>query len=159
FKAFLDSEIGLQLAHIRFEIGVRDHIDHATLLDNIMTIRDRRSEVEILLDQYDVKAFLLELANGSPDLLYDNSRQPFGRLIQQEGVGTCSQNSRNRQHLLLAARKLRALAGASFFDVWKQLVDPRDVETTWLYYRGEHQVFFHRQTGEDAALLGAIANT
>ena|SRR6516162_8113747 len=45
------AEIGVQLVGILRQILVADHIDDATVLDDVMAVGKGRGEMEILLDQ------------------------------------------------------------------------------------------------------------
>ena len=69
-----------------------------------------------------------------------------------------AQDARHRQHLLLAARQARALAAGALLQVGEHRVDLLDAHAA-LGQRGrQQQVLFGRQAGEDAALLGAVAD-
>ena len=96
---------------------------------DVIAIRDRRSEAKILLDQEDGEALLLEHADGLADLLDDDGRQTLGGLVEQQEPGARAQDAADGQHLLLAARKLRSLAGQALLEVGKQLEDaPSKIE-------------------------------
>src|SRR5215469_17167716 len=59
---FLSSypEIFVQLLEVRFQIGVVDFFHHATVLDNVMPVGERRCKAKILLNQQDRKTFRLQ---------------------------------------------------------------------------------------------------
>src|SRR5690242_12658752 len=102
-SACLNPEILVQLLHAGFEHVVGDHIDHLAMLHDVVTIGDGLRETEILLDEQHGKAAILDLLDGPADLLDDDRRDAFGRLIQQQEFGAGPQDARDRQHLLLAA--------------------------------------------------------
>ena len=79
------------------------------MFHDVVPIGHRRGKVEILLDQQNGKALRFERTDGLADLLDDDRRQPFGRLVEQQQAGAGAQNAADRQHLLLAAGEFRAL--------------------------------------------------
>src|SRR2546426_7908263 len=86
-----------------------------------MAVGDARGESEILLDQEDGKPFRLEPRDDQADLLNDHRSEAFGRLIEQEQPCSGAQNAADREHLLLAAGELRALAREALLQVREQL--------------------------------------
>jgi hypothetical protein len=56
------------------------------------------------------RTLLLEHADGLADLLDNDRRKTLGRLVEQEEARARAQNPADREHLLFAAGKLRALA-------------------------------------------------
>ena len=124
-----------------------------------MPVRDRGREAEVLLDQQHGEAARLDLADGAADLLHDDRRETFGRLVQQQHLGTGAQDAGDRQHLLLAARQLGALGGVrAFLQVGEQREDLLDRQPARGDDRRQHQVFGDRQGAEDAALFRADGN-
>src|SRR6266404_7710445 len=99
-----DAEIGVKFIHVGLQLRVGKTIDDLAVFDNVVAVRDRRGEPEILFDQQDRKTFFLEARDGMADLLNDNRRQPFRRLVQHQKPRAGTQDSGDRQHLLLAAR-------------------------------------------------------
>ena len=90
------------------------------------------------------------------DLLDDDRREALGRLVEQQQPRAGAQDAADRQHLLLAAGELGALAARAA---------PRDWETARkcvsrakparLDLRRQHQVLLDVEAREDAALLRA----
>ena len=72
----------MKLVHIGLQLGIRETVDDLAVLDDVKAVGDGGSEPEILFDQKDGKALRLEPRDGVADLLDDDGRQPFGRLIQ-----------------------------------------------------------------------------
>src|ERR1041385_8161396 len=105
------AEIFVQLAEIGFELGAGEAFGHAAVLHHIVAVGHRRGEAKVLLDQEDREALLLQRTDGLADLLDDDGGEPLGRLVEQEKPRPGAQDPANRQHLLLAARQLGALAG------------------------------------------------
>src|ERR1041385_7662741 len=107
----LHTQIVVQLAEIGFELGAGEAFGHATVLHHIVAVGHRRGEAKVLLHQEDREALLLQRTDGLADLLDDDGGEPLGRLVEQEKPRPGAQDPANRQHLLLAARQLGALAG------------------------------------------------
>src|ERR1700686_4889366 len=63
-----DSKIFVQLADIRVERVVGDHVDDLPVLDHIMTVRQRRGKAKVLLHQQDGETLLLQRADQGADL-------------------------------------------------------------------------------------------
>src|SRR5688572_9351272 len=91
------------------------------MFHHVIAVRDGRSEPKILLDQKNGETLLLEQADGLSDLLDDDGSEAFGRLVEQQKAGAGAQDSRDGQHLLLAARKLGALARQPFRQIGEEL--------------------------------------
>src|SRR5262245_45542435 len=121
-----------------------------------MAVGDGGGEMEVLLDQQDGEAACLELADDLADALHDHRRQALGRLVEQQEAGAGAQDTADRQHLLLAARQLGALAAPALLQVGEELVDLLQTHAAWLDRRWQQQVLLDIKTGEDATLLRAI---
>ena len=79
-----------------------------------------------MADVEDRDALGLQPPDGAPDLLDDDGREPFRRLVEEEQLGARAQDATDREHLLLAARQFRALAARTLLQVREQLVDLPD---------------------------------
>ena len=75
-----------------------------------------------------VKPSVFSWAMVRADLLHDHRREPLGRLVEQEQVGAGAQDAADRQHLLLAARELGALARQPLLEIGEELKDPLDAQ-------------------------------
>src|SRR5574338_548966 len=106
----LHAEIFVQLVHVGVEFGVGNHVGHAPMLDHVVPVRDGGREAEVLLDQQDGEPLLLEPRDRAADLLHDHRRKALGRLVEQQQARSRAQDAADREHLLLAAGKLGALA-------------------------------------------------
>ena len=80
------------------------------LLDHVGKIRDLRREVQILLGHQDGEAHGLQRLDLLAQLLHDDGRHAFDRLVQQQQQRIAHQRAADRQHLLLAAAEIGAHA-------------------------------------------------
>src|SRR5881398_2205045 len=107
----------MKFIHVGLQLRVGKTIDDLAVLDNVVAVRDRRGEPEVLFDQKDGKTFFLEPCDSMADLLDDDRRKALGRLVQHQKPRAGTQDSGDRQHLLLAARQFGALAVEPFLEV------------------------------------------
>jgi len=103
-------------------------VSTTAVLDDVIAVGDGLGEAEVLLDEQDGKALLLQPRDRAADLLHDHRRESFGRLVQHEETRAGPQDAADREHLLLAAGELRALALQPLAQVRKQLVNRLQVE-------------------------------
>src|SRR5262249_9108820 len=94
------------------------------------------------------------------DLLHDHGRQPLGRLVEQQELGTGAQDAGNRQHLLLAAGELGSLARGAGLEVGEELIDlgERKAASVFDAWR-QQQVLQYAEAREDAAFLRTVGDT
>src|SRR5712691_11437677 len=151
----LDPEILVQLVHVRIELPVRNHVDDASVLHHVVTVGHRGREAEVLLDQQDREALGLEAPDRGADLLDDDGREPLGGLVEQEELRAGPQDPRDRQHLLLTARELRALAPKPLPEVGEQAEDRVEAEPARADLGRQQQVLLDVEAREDSTLLGA----
>ena len=71
---------------------------------DVVAVRHRRGEAEILLDQQDREPFGLQAPDRGADLLDDDRGEALGRLVEKQQARAGAQDAPDRQHLLLAAR-------------------------------------------------------
>src|SRR5436190_2527069 len=150
-----DSEVSVDLAHARLQGRVGNHVHDAAVLDHVIAVGHRLREAEVLLDQQDGKAFLLEARDGAADLLHDHRRESLGRLIEHQEARPRAQDATDGEHLLLAAGELGALAREALAQIRKQLVDLLEREAAVAHLWRQQQIFLHAEAREDAALLRA----
>src|ERR1700712_2544710 len=87
----------------------RDLARDGALLQDQDALRQRSNEVEVLLDQQDGEAALLGNAlQGVDDFIDDRWLNPFRGFIEQDDFWSAAEAPRERQQLLLAARKCAA---------------------------------------------------
>src|SRR5262249_42740328 len=130
----------------------------ATVLHYIIAIRHGRGEMEILLHQHDGEALFLEGADGAADLLDDHRRETLGRLVEQQEARPGAQDAADREHLLLAAGKLGALARQALVEIRKQLENARAGEPAGRHLRRQLEVLVDIEAREDSTLLRADGN-
>src|SRR5262245_6868458 len=88
----LHTKVGPQFFPTRLERSVGDHVDNPPVLDDVVPVRHRFGEAEILLHQQDREALPAQHANGIADLLDDDGRQTLRRLVQQQQLGAGAQD-------------------------------------------------------------------
>src|SRR5207302_6006011 len=118
-----NAKIIVEFLDIGVELGIAEPVDDPAIFHHVVAIRNRRCEAKILLDQEDGEALSFEGADGLADLLDDDRRQPLGRLVEQEQARAGAQDAADREHLLLAAGELGALARQPVLEVGKQFED------------------------------------
>src|SRR5690349_12297698 len=95
-----DAEKIVKLRHAGFERGVGNHVHDASILHHVVPVGNGLRKAEVLLDQQDGEAFLLEVRNGAPDLLHDDRGQPLRRLVEEQEPRTSPEDAADREHLL-----------------------------------------------------------
>src|ERR1051326_2738737 len=150
-----DSQIVVQLSHIRLQCGGREVVHDATMFHDIVAVGNSRGEIKVLLDQQYGESLRLERADRSPDLLNDDRGQALGRFVEQQQTGAGAQDAGDGQHLLLATRQFGALAGQSVAQVRKQLEYAIEVEAAGAQLRRQQQILAHVEAGKDDALRRA----
>src|ERR1700716_1684801 len=154
-----DTKILVQFLPVGIQFRLGEAFDHKAMLHDVVAIRDSCGEAKILFDQQDGESPLLEGPNGTPDLLDDHRRQPFGRFVKQQELGSGAQNTADRQHLLFASGKFGALASEPLLEGGKQLENARAREAARLDYWRQLQIFLYIEACENAALLRTDRNT
>ena len=83
----------MQLFDVRVQFRIDEAFDDPAVFHDEIAIRDGRCEAEILLDQKDGEALLLQRPDGAADLLDDDRGEALGRLVEQEqaraGIALC----------------------------------------------------------------------
>src|SRR6516225_7765503 len=70
-------------------------------------------ELHVLLDQQDRHAALTKVSHDPRQLAHDQWCQTLARFVEQQHLRVADERPGNRQHLLLAARELRALVAGT----------------------------------------------
>src|SRR5258708_13037485 len=118
-----DAEIGVKFIHVALQLRVGKAIDDLAVFDDVVAVPDGAGEAEILFDQKDREPLFLKPRDGMADLLDDDRRKPLGRLVQPQKPRPGTQDSGDRQHLLLAARQFGALAVEPLLEIGKPFAD------------------------------------
>ncbi len=85
---------------------------------------DRRRHPDVLLDDEDRHVgFLSQTQQHLLDLRHDHRRETLGRFVHDQELRIRHQRARNRQHLLLAAGKLRAAVVSTLGQAGEGVVD------------------------------------
>jgi len=74
----------VQLAHVRLDRVVDDHVHDAPVLNHIVPVRHRACEAKILLHEQDRQPPLLQRPDRAADLLDDDGGEPCRRLVEQQ---------------------------------------------------------------------------
>src|SRR6266702_4665583 len=151
----LYAEIFVERSELGVQLGIGELVHDLSVLHDVIAVRDGRGEVKILLDQENGEALRLERADGLADLLDDDRRETLGRLVEQQEPRPGAQDAGDRQHLLLAAGELGALAAQALLEVGKQAEDRLEGKPARLDLRRQQQVLLDVEAGEDAAFLRA----
>src|SRR6266568_2139627 len=151
----LYAEIFVERSELGVQLGVGELVHDLSVLHDVIAVRDRRCEAKILLDQENGEAPGLERADGLADLLDDDRRETLGRLVEQQQPRAGAQDAGDRQHLLLAAGELGALAAQALLEIGKQREDRLDGKSARLDLRRQQQILLHIEARENAALLRA----
>src|SRR5262245_31921409 len=149
------AQIDVKLVEIGLQFGIGEAVDDAAMFHHVIAVRNRRCEAKILLDQENGEALLLERPDGPADLLDDDGGEPLGRLVEQEEARAGAQDAADRQHLLLAAGELGALAPEPFLEVGKELEDALELKPALTHPGRQQEVFLDAEARKDAALLWA----
>src|SRR5262245_4257355 len=152
------TQIVVQFIEIGLELGIGEPVDNAAILHHVVAIRNRRSEAKILLDQEDGETLLFEHADGLADLLDDNRRKAFGRLVEQKEAGAGAQDAADGEHLLLTPGKLGALARQALLKIGKELEDAIEFEPARPHLGGQQKVLLDVKAGKNSAFLGTKRN-
>src|SRR5581483_6666098 len=125
--------------------------DAATVQDQ-RAIGEPQDLARLLLDDDGRHALLADhLAQAAQQLVDDDGRQPFQRLVEQHDTRVHDQRAADRQHLLLAARQLAAEIGAPLLQPGKRGKDALQCPGPGTRDGGE--VLLHGERAEDVALL------
>jgi len=123
------------------------------MLDDVVTVRHRRGEVEILLNEKDGKALRFEPRDGASDLLNDDWSEPLGRLVEHQKSSAGAQDSCDRQHLLLPARQFCTLAVEPFLKIGKQVEDLIQRQPAAAHDRRQQKIFADVEARENPTLF------
>src|SRR6266545_2721708 len=153
-----DSQEALQRLHAAFQLSPPHDVHDAAPLDEEVPIGERRDEPEVLLDEDDRVAALLQGANGAAERLDDHRREPLGDLVEEQEARPGPEDAREREHLLLAPGQPRARAAAPLLQVREHRVDLVHGHAARPDRRQDREVLLGGERREDAALLRAVAD-
>jgi hypothetical protein len=133
-------------------------VDHAPLDHDVQLVGDRLGELHVLLDQQDRDALLAQQTDDAGELAHDQGRQPLARLVEQHHLGIGHQRPGDRQHLLLAARELRALVVGALAQRGEQVEQPGERPGAAGRAFADLYVLDHREIGKDQPSLGHVGH-
>src|SRR5262249_759381 len=101
-------------------------VHDAALGHDVQLVGNHLSELDVLFGQQNGDAGIAEQADGAGELADDEWRQALARLVEQEQLGIADEGARNRQHLLLTARKLGPAMALALSQRGKELQQARE---------------------------------
>ena len=147
-QPLLELAVGGETA--RVDDAVDPPVDHDRDL-----VGNRSGDADVLFDDEDRHvAFLTEPDQHFLDPGDDHRREALGRLVHDEKTRIRQQRAGNRQHLLLAARKLTAAVGFALGQAREGLIDALDVPRTGAAVRDNAQMFVDAQRSPETAPCG-----
>src|SRR5437667_4449205 len=142
----------LQLRRIAGEFRRGRAVNDAAALEDQRVRGVREGDLDVLLDQDGRGALVFDHFPQRNDKLFnDDRRKALERLVEEEQFWIGHQGARDRQHLLLAARELVAHVDAALGEAREERVDRGEAPAPGT--RGDAQVLFYRERGEDLAFL------
>ena len=86
-------------------------------------------------------------------IAHDDRREPLERLVKQQNLRLAHQRAGDRQHLLLAAGKIGAAAGAPLLEPREHGIDALERPTLRRRQAGEDEIFLDIEAAENAAIF------
>src|SRR5262249_8234795 len=132
--AKLDAEMPPQYVGIGFNLAGWSLMDDVAVIDDVGALRKRERRGKVLFDEENGLARVDELLTDLHQVMHNDGRQSFERLVEQNKFGIPHQRARNRQHLLLATGQIGAAAGSALLQPRKNVVNSLQRPRIW---RGE----------------------
>src|SRR6266849_5040961 len=136
-----DSQQRLDAVELDRQLVAGDDIDNPSVLHYVVPVRKLRCDVEILLDENDGMAFLFHAVDDVANLLDDDRRKTFRRLVEQEDIRTGAQHACDGQHLLFPPGQSCALALAPFAQVREKPIDLVEAGAAVGKFRRQQKIF------------------
>src|SRR5262245_31141114 len=138
--------------------GQRD----AARLHHVAAVGHREREVRVLLDHGHGRALAADVRDDREDGLHDRRRQAERGLVEEDQAWPRHERSRDRQHLLLAARERAGGLALPLGQDGKVLRQARDVAPDLVAVAADvgshHEVLVYGHVWEHAAALGAVGD-
>src|SRR5258705_13242707 len=99
----LESQISLPDPVIMQKLVARPAHDDAPVLENVSALRDLERDGDVLLDEEDRHAALVEEADGAQDFLDHHGGEAERGLVEHDQLGGAHEAAADGEHLLLAA--------------------------------------------------------
>src|SRR5215472_10028190 len=127
-------------------------VHYATPVEDDRLLGELERKPGVLLDNDDSElAGVHELANHLHQLLHDDGREPFHRLVEEQELGISHQGPGDRHHLLLAPGELVAEVALALLESRKDRIDPSEIPGSGPRDNGE--MFLERQRRKHEPLL------
>src|SRR2546422_4461606 len=94
------AEVAMLHVHARPQLGRGAVPHHAPLLEHVVMIAEPRDGADVLVDQQNRQAALLQPLQARPDLRPHERRQSLRGLVEDEQRGIRHEGASDRQHLL-----------------------------------------------------------
>src|SRR5438128_407707 len=158
----LEPEIGLPHAVVVQELAARAAHDDAAVLEHVGALRDLERHGDVLLDQQDGEAALVEEVDGAQHLLHHQRGEAERGLVEHDELGRTHQAAADGEHLLLAA-------GHGAGDLRAALLEPREQREHILQltlrtvacprnHRAHLEILEHAERGKDLPAFGDLTD-
>ena len=141
-----------QVGLVAHRLG-RQRLDDMAVVDDINAVGKRQRRRDILLYDQDGLARFGKRPAGGEQIAHDDRRQPLERLVEQQDFRLADQRTRDRQHLLFAARQVGAAAAAPFLQPREHGVDAIERPAVRRRQAGEDEILLDVEAAEDASIL------
>src|SRR6266446_9336927 len=143
---------------VRFEIARGATVDDGALFHQEYARAELERGFDVLLDQEDRHASLVDAMDYAPDLRNKPRHDAFGRLVQDDQLGPHHETARDCEHLLLAPGKRIPRLPDTFLEAWKASKHVFLAFRVAPLAKPDAEIFQHGEIGEDAATLRDIAD-
>ena len=132
--------------HFRYRSGP----NHPTIVDDELTLGELERHFQILLNKENRNTLRIDGAHRLDELVDDEWREPFRRLVKEQHLGIGQQAAADGEHLLFAAGQGIATLGRALPEARKELIDPfQRPRALAAHDRGNLEILLNRQIGED----------
>jgi len=128
-------------------------MDDMTVVEDVDALRQSERRGQILFDQDDGLPVPRKLTACMHKVLDDDRGQSLERLVKQDDLGITDQRPRDRQHLLLAAGKIGAAAGAALLESGEHPVDALKRPFVLGGQSREDDILFNTKAAENTPIL------
>ena len=107
----------------------------------------------VLLDDDGGHAEILDLREGPLDLLHDDRGEALVGLVEEQQLHVARERAADREHLLLAAGKRRALLLPALSEPGEEVVDAFDRPAVWRGDLRQLDILLHGESRDDPPIL------
>src|SRR5690348_978913 len=156
------AEIGLAHALVVQELGAGAGEDDTPVLEHVSAARDLERDGDVLLDEQDGDAALVQHMDGMQHLLHDERREAKRGLVEHDELRRAHQAAADGEHLLLAPGHRAGDLRATLLEAWKEREYFVEALACFLARAGNHcahfQVLEHRERREYLPAFGHLAD-